>query len=191
MEHLKYLDKEIDNALSSLTLLKKSQFQGNIDKLFSSVAKAVKNGNKIIFFGNGGSAADAQHFAAELVVKYNKDRKSIPSLSLSSDTSIITSVGNDYNFKYIFSRQIESLAKNKDVLIALSTSGNSKNIIEALKISKKMKLNIFCICGNNGGRAKKYTKNIVIIPNKITSTIQTCQKVIMHALCDYIENTTR
>ena len=121
MEHLKYLDKEIDNALSSLTLLKKSQFQGNIDKLFSSVAKAVKNGNKIIFFGNGGSAADAQHFAAELVVKYNKDRKSIPSLSLSSDTSIITSVGNDYNFKYIFSRQIESLAKNKDVMIAIYT----------------------------------------------------------------------
>lgn len=188
MEHLKYLDKEIDNALSSLTLLKKSQFQGNIDKLFSSVAKAVKNGNKIIFFGNGGSAADSQHLAAELVCKYKKIRKAIPAISLSTDTSILTSIGNDIEFKFIFSRQIEAIGKRGDIAIAITTSGNSKNLIEAVKAAKKKRMLTFCFSGNKGGKLKKYIDYPILIPSKITSQIQVAEILIGQTYCEFLEN---
>ena len=115
----------------------------NFDTLCLYALRAIKNGKKIIFFGNGGSASDAQHLSAELVCKYKKKRKAIAGISLSTDTSIITSVGNDLDFKYIFSRQIEAVGNQGDIAIAITTSGNSKNLIEAAKSARKKKLLLF------------------------------------------------
>ena len=140
--------------------------------------RAVKNGKKIIFFGNGGSASDAQHLAAELVCKYKKKRKAIAGISLSTDTSIITSIGNDLDFKYIFSRQIEAIGNAGDIAIAITTSGNSRNLIEAVKAAHKKKITTYCFSGNNGGSIKKYVKFPILIPSKITSQIQVAEILI-------------
>ena len=109
-------------------------------KLVDICFESVNNGNKIIFFGNGGSASDAQHLSTELTVRYSKDRKSIPAISLSTDTSALTAIGNDLGFELIFSRQLEALGKTGDVAIGISTSGKSKNVINGLAYSKKMEL---------------------------------------------------
>ena len=148
--------------------------------------KAIKNKKKIIFFGNGGSAADSQHLATELSVRYKKNRKAIAGMALSADSSAITAAGNDFGFKYIFSRQIEALGNSGDVIIALTTSGNSQNLIEACKIAKKKKIFTACFSGNNGGKLKKYVKCAVIIPSNITSIIQVIELLMGQVLCEFI-----
>lgn len=148
----------------------------------------IKRGNKIIFFGNGGSASDAQHLAAELVCKYKKLRKAIPAISLATDTSILTSIGNDIDFKFIFSRQIEAIGKKGDLAIAITTSGNSLNLIEACKKAKSKGITTFCFSGNNGGKIKKYVHHSIIIPSKITSQIQVAEILIGQVLCEHLEN---
>ncbi|MDB9802206.1 SIS domain-containing protein, partial [Candidatus Pelagibacter ubique] len=159
----------------------------NFDILCLHALRAIKNGNKIIFFGNGGSASDAQHLAAELVCKYKKKRKAIAGISLSSDTSIITSVGNDLDFKYIFSRQIEAIGNHGDIAIAITTSGNSQNLIEAAKSAHKKKITTFCFSGNKGGKIKKYVKFPILIPSKITSQIQVAEILIGQIFCEFLE----
>ena len=149
---------------------------------------SIKRGNKLIFFGNGGSASDAQHLAAELVCKYKKTRKAIPAISLATDTSILTSIGNDIDFKFIFSRQIEAIGKKGDVAIAITTSGNSKNLIEGIKLAKKKKILTFCFSGNNGGKLKKYVDYPILIPSKITSQIQVAEILVGQIFCEFLEN---
>lgn len=157
-------------------------------RLCDQCLKTINNKKKIIFFGNGGSAADAQHLATELTVRYKKNRRALSAISLSTDTSALTAIGNDFGFKYIFSRQIEAIATKGDICLAITTSGNSLNIIEAVKTCKKKRINFFALSGNNGGKLKKYTKNIVIIPSKITSQIQVCEIFLGQILCNYIED---
>ena len=161
------------------------------DNLFNELCKITKltieNKGKIIFCGNGSSAADAQHLAAELVVKYQKKRKPIPAIAITTDTSILSSIGNDFSYDKIFSRQIEALGERKDLIICLTTSGNSKNIINAVKSAKKKKINCFSIVGNKGGKLKEIQNDLIIIPSKKTSVIQICQLTLGHILCDYIE----
>ena len=151
----------------------------NFEKLCNLSIKSIKKGNKIIFFGNGGSAADSMHLAAELKVKYKKKRKAINAIALSSDTASITAIANDFEFKYIFSRQIEAYGKAGDIAIALTTSGNSKNLIEACKIAKKLKIETFCFSGNNGGLLKKYVK--------VTSIIQVFELFLGQIYCGILE----
>ena len=146
----------------------------------------IENKGKIIC-GNDGSAADAQHLAAELVVKYQKKRKPITAIATTTDASISSSIGNDFLYNKIFSRQIEPLGERKDLIICLTTSGNSKNIINAVKSAKKKKINCFSIVGNKGGKLKKIQNDLIIIPSKKTSVIQICQLTLGHILCDYIE----
>lgn len=157
-------------------------------QLCDQCLKTINNKKKIIFFGNGGSAADAQHLATELTVRYKKNRRALSAISLSTDTSALTAIGNDFGFKYIFSRQIEAIATKGDICLAITTSGNSLNIIEAVKTCKKKRINFFALSGNNGGKLKKYTKKIVIIPSKITSQIQVCEIFLGQVLCNYIED---
>lgn len=157
-------------------------------RLCDQCLKTINNKKKIIFFGNGGSAADAQHLATELTVRYKKNRRALSAISLSTDTSALTAIGNDFGFKYIFSRQIEAIATKGDICLAITTSGNSLNIIEAVKTCKKKRINFFALSGNNGGKLKKYTKKIVIIPSKITSQIQVCEIFLGQILCNYIED---
>tara|TARA_B100000035_G_scaffold295860_1_gene287341 strand:- start:27 stop:626 length:600 start_codon:yes stop_codon:yes gene_type:complete len=183
----KLLFSEIEKIQKTLAVIKKKYLR-NFDKLCFECLKTIQNNNKIIFYGNGGSASDAQHLAAELVVRYKKNRKAISAISLATDTSIITATGNDFDFKSIFSRQIEAVAKKGDLAIAITTSGNSQNLIEAAKTLNKMKIKSFCFAGNKGGKLKKFIKYPVIIPSSNTSEIQVLEIMIGQILCEFLEN---
>ena len=183
------LEKKIYKEVDELNSIFKN-FNIKSLRIFSLLCKytlRAMDKNKILFCGNGGSAADAQHLATELVVKYKKKRKALPAIALSTDTSILTAVGNDYDFKNIFSRQIDAIGKKGDVLLLITTSGNSLNLIEALKVAKKKEIHVFCFSGNNGGKIKRYLKNIIIIPSKNTSLIQVIEIFLGQILCDYVE----
>ena len=183
----KKLTKEIINLENLLIKLNASNFK-NFDILFKNCLKAVKQNKKIIFFGNGGSAADSQHLATELSVRFKKNRKAIPAIALTTDGSALTAIGNDFKFNYIFSRQIEAIGNKGDVCIALTTSGNSKNLIEAIKIAKRKKILTFCFSGNNGGNIKKFSDYSIIIPSKDTDKIQVIELFLGQILCGLLES---
>ncbi len=184
---LNLLMNEMEGVIHLISKIKKSNMKA-FNKLCERSLRSIKNGNKIIFFGNGGSASDSQHLAAELVCKYKKIRKAIPAISLSTDTSILTSIGNDIDFKFIFSRQIEAVGKPGDIAIAITTSGNSLNLIEGVKAAKKKKILTFCFSGNNGGKLKKYVDQSIIIPSKTTSQIQVAEILIGQTFCEFLED---
>jgi D-sedoheptulose 7-phosphate isomerase len=180
-----------DEMLNVSIIIKKILTDNNLKKfetLLIEVKKALRNGKKLIFFGNGGSAAHAQHLATELTVRYKKNRKAMAAISLTTDSSAITAIGNDFGFNYIFSRQIEAIGNKGDIAIGITTSGNSKNLIETVKICKKKKINQFFLSGNSGGLIKKLTNNIILIPSNDISVIQAIQIIIGHALCAALEN---
>jgi D-sedoheptulose 7-phosphate isomerase len=153
------------------------------------ILEAVKNGNKILTCGNGGSAADAQHFAAELVIRYNKERPSIPAIALSSDASTVTAASNDYGYEYVFSRQVEGLGKPGDILIGITTSGNSKNVHKAFETAKERGLKTICLNGKSGGTMNelKLDSNL-IIPSNTTARIQEAHINIIHIWCELIDH---
>lgn len=169
-------------------ILNDKYFLKKFTKITLILSNAIKKKKKIIFFGNGGSAADALHLATELVVKYKKKRKALPALALSSNTANITAIGNDYNFKYIFSRQLEAIGQQGDVAFGISTSGNSLNVIEGIKFAKKNGITPVIFSGNNGGKLKSICKNLLIIPSKKTSIIQIYHLFFGQLICDYLEN---
>lgn len=176
--------KELTNILN-VFLLQKNE---NFNKLCLRSIKAIKNKKKIIFFGNGGSASDSQHLATELTVRFKKNRKALPGLALTTDTSALTAIGNDFGFESIYSRQIEALGRPGDICIAITTSGNSKNLIQAIKIANKKRLITFCFSGNNGGKIKKFVKFPIIIPSKNTALIQVLEIFIGQIYCNIIED---
>ncbi|MCD6258614.1 MAG: D-sedoheptulose 7-phosphate isomerase [Helicobacteraceae bacterium] len=146
-----------------------------------------KNGKKTLLAGNGGSAADAQHIAAELVGRYGFDRPSIPSLALTTDTSNLTAIGNDYGYDYVFSRQLEGMGQEGDLFIGISTSGNSKNIINAFLSAKKKGITTVALVGKDGGEMAKIADISLIVPSNSTPRIQESHILIGHILCDIIE----
>lgn len=163
-------------------------------KLSQKIAKAVrltirtyKNGNKVLLCGNGGSAADCQHIAAELVGRFKKDRKALPAIALTTDTSVLTSISNDYGYDFLFVRQIEAWGKRGDILFALSTSGNSANIIRATKFAKKLGLFTIGLLGGNGGKLNKIVDLSIIVPAKSSDRIQEAHIAIGHIICDLTE----
>jgi len=150
--------------------------------------KAIKRGNKIMLAGNGGSAADAQHFAGELVCRFRFDRLPLPAIALTTDTSVLTSVSNDYSFEVSFSRQVNALGKESDILILISTSGNSPNILKAADEARNKKITVIGLTGETGGKLK-YSCDIAIrVPSDDTPRIQECHILIIHILCGLIEN---
>jgi len=149
--------------------------------------EALKKGNKILLFGNGGSAADAQHIAAELVGRYQKDRKAMPAIALTTDTSILTSLSNDYGFETIFAKQIEGLAIFGDIAFGISTSGNSRNVLEGLEKAKELGCKTIGLLGCDGGRIADVVDLSVTVPCKSTPRIQECHITIGHILCSLIE----
>ena len=173
----------IQNILNNLEVKNLSTFF----KLCNEAKKAIKNKKKLIFFGNGGSASDAQHLATELTVRYKRNRKAISAISLATDTSALTAIGNDFGFNYIFSRQLEAIGKRGDISIAITTSGNSQNLIESCKMAKKKGIIFYVFSGNKGGKLKKFTKNLIIVPSKVTSQIQVAEIFLGQILCDYLE----
>jgi len=165
--------------------------RGVVEAVVSATVKSLRSGGKILLFGNGGSAAEAQHFAAELVNKFLKERRALPAISLTTDTSTITSIGNDMSFDRIFSRQIEALGRKGDVAIALSTSGNSPNVIEGLKAAKKIGMVTIALTGEGGGKlaaAPDVAPDYLIdVPSTSTPRIQEIHLVVLHIIAEEIE----
>jgi D-sedoheptulose 7-phosphate isomerase len=147
----------------------------------------LKNGGKILLFGNGGSAADAQHLAAEIVGRYKTDRRGLAAIALTTDTSILTAISNDYGFDRVFSRQIEALANPGDVTIGISTGGTSVNVVRALKDSAKMKCATIGLSGKSGGNFNEICDVNLIMPSEETSRIQEMHILIGHTICHLIE----
>ncbi len=151
------------------------------------VTETLKKGNKILLFGNGGSAADAQHIAAELTGRYKVNRRGLPAIALTTDTSALTAIANDFGFKHIFSRQVEALAKEGDLLIGISTSGNSKNVIKALKLGREMGCKTIGLSGHDGGKMNAFCDLNIIVPSENTPRIQEMHIMIGHILCQAVE----
>ena len=158
----------------------------DINKAIEVISKCLIRGNKIILFGNGGSAADAQHIAAEFIGRFNFNRSSLPALALTSNSSILTSISNDYSFDIVFSRQCESLVKKGDVVIGISTSGNSLNVKRGLLTSKKLSATTIGLLGKNGS-IKKIVDISLSVQCKTTPEIQEEHRIIYHIICEHVE----
>jgi D-sedoheptulose 7-phosphate isomerase len=185
---LNVFNYNINSLIKNLNSL--SIFDKKIIKTAELISKRIKNGNKILLCGNGGSAAEAQHIAAEYVcsLRHQFPRGSIPALALSTDTSIITAIGNDFGFDRIFERQIESFGKKGDILIAISTSGNSINVIKAIKLARKKGIQVIGLTGRSGGKMKNIVGILFNIPTDDTARIQECHLLIEHTICELVEN---
>lgn len=163
------------------------QIQKTYQEATERTIACLKQGHKLIFAGNGGSAADAQHLAAELVVRFKKERRSLPALALTTDSSILTATANDYSYHEVFSRQFMSMAQPGDVFFALSTSGNSPNILRALETSKELGITSIGLSGRSGGEMQQLTDLQINIPSDSTARIQECHMLIGHSLCHAID----
>lgn len=149
---------------------------------------ALKNGNKVIFCGNGGSAADSQHLSAELMGRYKFDRNPLPAMSLTTDTSALTAIGNDYGYECVFSRPLKGIGNKGDVLVGISTSGNSKNIIAAFETAKQMGITTVAFTGNSGGKMREIADYCLNVPSDITNNIQEMHIACGHMICGIVEN---
>ena len=147
----------------------------------------LKRGNKLLFMCNGGSAADSQHIAAEIVGRYKRERRGLPAIALTTDTSILTSVGNDYGFDYIFSRQVEALCVPGDVVFGISTSGNSANIVRAIETAKQIGATTVAMSGGSGGKLAALCDHNLVMPSSETPRIQEAHIFIGHMLCELAE----
>ncbi|TPW31828.1 D-sedoheptulose 7-phosphate isomerase [Martelella alba] len=148
---------------------------------------SLKAGGKIIFCGNGGSAADAQHLAAELMGRFLIDRNPLPALSLTVDTSALTAIGNDYGYEKVFSRQLRGIAQKGDVLFGLSTSGNSKNVVEAFEVAKAINVHTIALTGKNGGKMAESANVLLAVPHDQTNHIQEAHIAVGHLICAFVE----
>ena len=183
------INHEIINTIkeSSDLILGAEKLSGKIENAINEIIKCFSTGNKIIIFGNGGSAADAQHIVAEFIGRFQKERKSLPAIALTTDSSIITSLSNDYSYDIIFSRQCESMVTKNDIVIGISTSGNSKNVENGIISSKKKGAKTIGLLGKNGGSIKKSVDLAIQIPSENTARIQEGHRVIYHIICDNVE----
>lgn len=186
MRKLQLIAENINEHLTTLNTIKDKDLK-NILKFYNIILASIKKKGTIFWCGNGGSASDSQHLAAELIGRYKSNRKPLKSISLNSDTSVLTCISNDFGYENIFSRQLEGIANQNDVLIIISTSGNSKNIINAVKFAKKKKIKVLGLLGKNGGVCKNLIKNKIIINSNNTARIQEMHIMIGHIICDLIE----
>jgi len=188
--NLKYKDYISDAVNENISLQKivEKDISSQIIVFAEIISKCLLSGNTIFWCGNGGSAADSQHMAAEFVVRFKSNRRALKSIALTTDTSIITSIVNDFSSKEIFSRQIEAIANQGDILFSLSTSGMSENIIHAIEKCKEKKICTLSLLGNNGGNVGKISDFSIIVPSSITARIQEIHIMICHLLCEIIED---
>ena len=161
---------------------------GPFEALATVLRRSLQGGHKLLVFGNGGSAADAQHIAAELVGRYARERRGMPAIALTTDTSILTSVGNDYGFDHIFERQIEALAVPGDVALGISTSGNSPNVLRGLVRARKIGVATAAFLGKTGGEIRGAVDHAIVIPSQETARIQECHITLGHILCELVDD---
>lgn len=184
------MNEEIINnelAITSSLHLKTMEQSNVIQNMVRVIKKCHNSGGKVLLFGNGGSAADAQHIAAELIGRFKKNRKPLRAISFTTDTSIITAVGNDFGFDDVFSRQCEALVDKGDVIIAISTSGNSKNVIKGVKVARSKGGIVLGLTGHAGGSLKNYCDYILKAPSDDTAKIQEIHRTVGHIVCRLLE----
>ncbi|SFE55256.1 D-sedoheptulose 7-phosphate isomerase [Thermoflexibacter ruber] len=162
--------------------------QEDILKASEMLVETLKRGNKILLFGNGGSAGDAQHIAAELTGRYKTERRGLPAIALTTDTSALTAIGNDYGFQRVFDRQVEALAVKGDLLVGISTSGNSPNVINALKLGKEIGCMTLGLSGRGGGKMTEFCDLNLIVPSEDTPRIQEMHILIGHIVCQAVDD---
>ncbi len=185
---INYIKDEIKKSYETKqAIYENEELLQQIETLSKKCVELYKNEKKTILAGNGGSAADAQHIAAELVGRYGFDRASIPSLALTTDTSNLTAIGNDYGYDKVFSRQLEGMGQDGDLFIGISTSGNSANIVNAFKSAKEKNITTVALVGKDGGEMAKLADISIIVPSNSTPRIQESHILIGHILCDIIE----
>lgn len=180
IEQLKDHQNIIQKVIDTLT--------GDIETACQMIVEAIKNGNKVLVAGNGGSAADAQHIAAELSGRFVKDRKALPGIALTTDTSAITSIANDYGYEHVFSRQLEALAQPGDLFIGISTSGNSEGVLNAFRSAKKINCKTLGLSGRDGGQMNDLCDLNIIVPSSVTARIQEMHILIGHILCQSVDD---
>ena len=182
----KIIEDELkENILTKQKLL--SECVPTIEKIGDILAEALRSGHKILFCGNGGSAADAQHLAAELVGRFCQERQALPAIALTTDTSILTCLGNDYGYDKVFSRQVEALGRPGDVLVGITTSGNSANVLEAVRSAHTKGMITIALTGRNGGKVSRLVHASLIVPSSNTQRIQESHITVGHILCSLIE----
>jgi D-sedoheptulose 7-phosphate isomerase len=158
-----------------------------LEAIAVAMASTLRSGGKILWCGNGGSASDSQHLAAEIVGRFRRERRGLPSVALTTDTSILTAVANDYGFEQVFSRQVEALGVSGDLLVGISTSGNSRNVVAAIKLARSQGLATVAFTGAAGGRMAAFADHLFAVPSKDTARIQEAHILVGHMLCDWIE----
>ncbi len=185
------MDKIIQKRFKESGEVKARFLKENLSKLLEAIkliSQTFEAGNKIFFFGNGGSAADAQHIAAEFVNRYIMDRPPLPAISLTTDTSILTSISNDMAFDEIFSRQLKALGKDGDVAVGISTSGNSPNVLKAFEVAKELGMKTVALTGNDGGVLAKIADISLVVSSSSTPRIQETHILVGHLLCEMVEH---
>lgn len=183
----KNIERFIKESIAAKEAVLKDQV-GNIEKAARTIIESLKAGGKLLVFGNGGSASDSQHIAAELVGRFKMERRALPAIALTVNTSILTAIANDYGYDVVFSRQIEALGVKGDVALGISTSGNSKNVIEALKKARSMGIRTIALSGGDGGGMKKEADISVTVSTKDTPRVQESHILIGHIICALIED---
>ena len=180
------LNQAIDESVRSLESLR--DLGPEVARAIGLIEECLAAGNKLLICGNGGSAADASHLATELVVRFGKDRRALPAISLATDTGILTATGNDYSFDEIFSRQVAALGLPGDVLICLTTSGNSRNVLRALQEAKGRDMKIISFLGRGGGSTVGIGDVDLLVKSDSTARIQEAHQLLLHVLCDIVES---
>jgi D-sedoheptulose 7-phosphate isomerase len=186
MKFATFLDQQIAEHAETLAVTG-AAVREPFQRLVQSCIDSLAAGGKILFFGNGGSAADAQHLATELVIRYRYNRKALAAVALTTDTSLLTACANDFSYEEIFSRQIEALGRPGDVAIGITTSGNSPNVLTALAVARDMGLVAAGFSGREGGKMVGLADPLLIVPSNVTARIQEMHILIGHALCDQVE----
>jgi D-sedoheptulose 7-phosphate isomerase len=187
-DYLNFVQEQVQNSLSvKQALLKESDLLSRTAAVAQTISKALQSKRKLLLFGNGGSAADAQHIAAEFVGRYRTERRALPALALTVNTSSLTAIGNDYAFDVVFSRQIEAFGISGDVALGISTSGNSENIVRALNKAKELGMKTVALTGATGGRLKSCVDYCLAVPSGDTPRVQECHILLGHIICEIVE----
>jgi D-sedoheptulose 7-phosphate isomerase len=177
----------IRTSIAAQERLLEPEYVAAIVRAAELISESLRVGGKLLIFGNGGSAADAQHIAAEFLGRYLLERRALPALSLSDNTSTVTAIGNDYGFADVFSRQIEGLGKRGDVALAISTSGNSDNVVDAVATARELGLRTIALTGTPGGRLRDAVELCIAVPSDETPRIQECHTLVAHLICELVE----
>lgn len=183
----KVIKERFEEHIVVANLVIQSEILEQVERISKVIKEALANGNKVLFCGNGGSAADSQHLAAEFVGRFQKERQGLPAIALTVDTSILTAVGNDYGFDKVFVRQVEALAKKGDVLIGISTSGNSGNVVQAVELAKQK--GVYCVgmTAEGGGKLLQLCDECIAVPAKVTARAQEMHILIGHIICELVD----